>query len=327
MLFAVEKLCKKLNYTGIGMFEFKFNETIQEWILIEVNARFWGSLPLAIYAGVDFPKLYAQVLLGLKAQNKLTYKIPAYGRSLSSDIYDMKNEFDVLRDKAGLKTASAKAIKRLISFGNILLGREKIDSFSWKDSGPFGSEVYQLIEGKVTRQRFVSAHQKRKRIEQLKLVLRKPIDNVFFVCYGNIMRSPFAEHLFRDKLNKQNSQHDFEIDSFGFHQITERRAKAESIEVAQKWGINLEPHRSKLLTATHIDNKTLIVIFDKKNEYFLNAFYPAANVVYLADLVDKTKPPLMEISDPYGHTEATLMDCYRQIDNGLDSLLQMMDQR
>ena len=51
---ATEKLMRRLNYTGVAMVEFKINPESNDWIFIEINGRFWGSLPLAFCSGLDF---------------------------------------------------------------------------------------------------------------------------------------------------------------------------------------------------------------------------------------------------------------------------------
>lgn len=51
------KILRKLRWTGIAMVEFKIDRDQHVARLLEVNARFWGSLQLAIYSGVDFPYL------------------------------------------------------------------------------------------------------------------------------------------------------------------------------------------------------------------------------------------------------------------------------
>ncbi|MBN1602859.1 MAG: ATP-grasp domain-containing protein [Chitinispirillaceae bacterium] len=51
-----KKLLKALNWNGIAMVEFKRDRNRNNIpVLMEINARFWGSLQLAIDAGVDFP--------------------------------------------------------------------------------------------------------------------------------------------------------------------------------------------------------------------------------------------------------------------------------
>ena len=48
-------LLDKLEWTGSAMVEFKYNEEKKQAWFIEINARYWGSLPLPIAAGLDLP--------------------------------------------------------------------------------------------------------------------------------------------------------------------------------------------------------------------------------------------------------------------------------
>ncbi|HLY09124.1 MAG TPA: ATP-grasp domain-containing protein [Planctomycetota bacterium] len=52
---------RELRWTGVAMVEFKKND---EYRLMEVNPRFWGSLPLATRAGVNFPSLVCRRAMG-----------------------------------------------------------------------------------------------------------------------------------------------------------------------------------------------------------------------------------------------------------------------
>lgn len=46
-----------LGWEGVAMMEYRWNPEDGRFALIEMNGRFWGSLHLALYAGVDFPAL------------------------------------------------------------------------------------------------------------------------------------------------------------------------------------------------------------------------------------------------------------------------------
>ena len=50
-----EKILRALDWFGVAMVEFRYDPRDGLPKLMEINPRFWGSLPLAIYAGVDFP--------------------------------------------------------------------------------------------------------------------------------------------------------------------------------------------------------------------------------------------------------------------------------
>ncbi len=60
-----ERLMAALRWSGVAMVEYKWDPDTQRHWLMEINGRFWGSMQLAVAAGVDFPwLLYEQEILG-----------------------------------------------------------------------------------------------------------------------------------------------------------------------------------------------------------------------------------------------------------------------
>ena len=57
-------LLREMNWWGIAMVEYRIDERTGEAVLMEVNGRFWGSLQLAVDAGVNFPRLLLEVSQG-----------------------------------------------------------------------------------------------------------------------------------------------------------------------------------------------------------------------------------------------------------------------
>ena len=55
------QMLKALNWYGVAMVEWKVDPRDGEPKLMEVNPKFWGSIELAIYSGVDFPYLLYQM--------------------------------------------------------------------------------------------------------------------------------------------------------------------------------------------------------------------------------------------------------------------------
>lgn len=47
----------ELDWEGVAMLEYRWDPASDRFWLLELNARFWGSLHLALFAGVDFPRL------------------------------------------------------------------------------------------------------------------------------------------------------------------------------------------------------------------------------------------------------------------------------
>jgi predicted ATP-grasp superfamily ATP-dependent carboligase len=64
-----EMLVSALSWTGPVMVEFKIDDKDGRVLLMEINGRFWGSLPLAVKAGSDFP--YATFVLAHNEMKKL----------------------------------------------------------------------------------------------------------------------------------------------------------------------------------------------------------------------------------------------------------------
>ena len=59
------RLLDALHWTGLAMVEFKLGE--QGPRLMEINGRIWGSLPLAVKSGMDFPGRMVDLYLGSSA--------------------------------------------------------------------------------------------------------------------------------------------------------------------------------------------------------------------------------------------------------------------
>ena len=62
-------LLQKLDWHGVVMFEFKEMLSAEEQVgyrILEANPRFWGSVPLAISNGVNFPVLLCRAALDME---------------------------------------------------------------------------------------------------------------------------------------------------------------------------------------------------------------------------------------------------------------------
>lgn len=53
-----------LDWEGVAMFEYRWDPQRDTFYLLEMNGRFWGSLHLALHAGVDFPRLLVDAFFG-----------------------------------------------------------------------------------------------------------------------------------------------------------------------------------------------------------------------------------------------------------------------
>jgi len=101
------ELVRKLKWCGIAMVEWKLDPRDNRPKLMEINPRFWGSLELAVRAGVNFPVLYARAacdeplppppdyLVGVRCRWIVPGDILRY---LSSPRHEREPLMDFLRD-------------------------------------------------------------------------------------------------------------------------------------------------------------------------------------------------------------------------------------
>jgi len=82
---CVEKILNELDWTGVAMFEFKGNYKEKASFFIEMNCRFWGSLPVALHSGNRFPHLLLKVLKN-ETVEQVDYKEHVLAQWLQADI-------------------------------------------------------------------------------------------------------------------------------------------------------------------------------------------------------------------------------------------------
>lgn len=70
---AALAILKELQWQGVAMVEFRIRPDGRP-VFLEVNGRFWNSLPLAVYAGADFPKLLAEMAEFGEVKSSYAYK-------------------------------------------------------------------------------------------------------------------------------------------------------------------------------------------------------------------------------------------------------------
>lgn len=78
-------LLRELRWSGPAMIEFKVDNRDGRAKLMEINGRFWGSLPLAVMAGVDFPWLYFCQVTGTALPAASPYREGMVSRHLVGD--------------------------------------------------------------------------------------------------------------------------------------------------------------------------------------------------------------------------------------------------
>ncbi len=88
-----KRLLQAMDWRGVAMVEFKRDRKTGEYKLLEINPRFWGSLPLALHCRVNFPVYQAQLALGLTPQTESSYPIGRKMRFFFPDLLAVIEQF------------------------------------------------------------------------------------------------------------------------------------------------------------------------------------------------------------------------------------------
>ena len=137
---------------------------------------------------------------------------------------------------------------------------------------------------------------------------------ILFLCHGNICRSPMAQFVLADKVNKLGRSADFEIESKalsneevgnGIHYGTKA--------IFKKYHIPYREHYASRFTKEDYEYYDHIILMDHSNRYLIDRFIPYDKDHKISMLLKR------DIEDPWcsGDFEKT----YRDIDEGCDKLL------
>ena len=132
--------------------------------------------------------------------------------------------------------------------------------------------------------------------------------NILFICLGNICRSPIAEEIFRQHVERAGRTADFPlIDSAGMIDHEGELADVRMRKHAAAHGYHLS-HRSRPMKAEDFDTFDRIVAMDADNLRRLRALCPdealMSKVVLLSDFLTE-HPDQHSIPDPYyGESDA-----------------------
>lgn len=117
MVESALKLLQRVKWHGVAMVEFKVDAADQLPMLMEINGRFWGSLQLAVDAGVNFPLLLLNMAMGRpETVPENGYRIGVKSRWLLGDLDQLLMRI-LKNDRAlNLPPGAPSKLRSLISF-------------------------------------------------------------------------------------------------------------------------------------------------------------------------------------------------------------------
>jgi len=146
------------------------------------------------------------------------------------------------------------------------------------------------------------------------------------VCLGNICRSPLAEGILQHKALKLGA--DITVDSAGtgaFH--IGKKPDVRSIEVANKFGIDISNQRARQFKATDFYKYDLILAMDKSNLHNIRQLAPDENLKEKAQLILDYTPNSKnhEVPDPYYGENDGFLDVYTMLNEACDNILKKLE--
>jgi predicted ATP-grasp superfamily ATP-dependent carboligase len=143
------RLLDALDWSGVAMIECKRDRSTGRAVVMEVNGRFWGSLQLAIDAGVDFPALLLRCVAGETVPLCRDYRVGVRSRWFWGDVDHL---YMRLR---GDGTRVGSRLQALRDFLRVAPGRDRSEVWRWRDPIPFIVETLQWLGALHTRPRLI----------------------------------------------------------------------------------------------------------------------------------------------------------------------------
>lgn len=320
---AVQKIVAATRFTGVAMFEFKLDAASGSWVLLEVNARPWGSMPLPLALGIDFPLRWYRLLVDGEETTPRTYRAGIYQRNL---VPDMRQILTTAKDCPSPIARMLYFLRAVSELRRVAVGREHLDALVADDPAPGFHELFGAVAGgagrligKLPFSRGVARWRDRARLRRVIREARGAPAVVLLLCSGNICRSPFAAELLRRSLF-DHARH-VEVVGAGLLPRNGACSPEAAVIAAGSRGIDLTAHRSAYLSEREVKRASLIVLFDRHNWHHLRARHPEAlqRTVMLGSFFEAGWR-MREIADPDGCDLATFEETFETIARAIAGL-------
>jgi predicted ATP-grasp superfamily ATP-dependent carboligase len=135
------------DWEGVAMVEYKVEATTGVPYLMEVNGRFWGSLQLAVDAGVDFPALLVSLALGERPAPVTSYRTGVRSRWWLGDLDHLLARLRYSPDTLALPPGSPSRGRALLDFLTLWRPDDRSEILRWDDLRPGLRETRLWLRG------------------------------------------------------------------------------------------------------------------------------------------------------------------------------------
>jgi len=138
---AGRALLDELDWHGVAMVEFLRDPRTGEFKLMEINPRFWSSLPFTVQAGVDFPLLYWAQATDREIDGPPEYEVGIAGHLLHGEALHLHS---ILAEEYPLVDRPS-FLGRSLAVAGSLLAHRRFDYLSRDDPGPFVRDLRNTV--------------------------------------------------------------------------------------------------------------------------------------------------------------------------------------
>ena len=144
---AGERLLDALDWKGVAMIECKRDSVTGRHVIMEINGRFWGSVQLAIDAGIDFPLLLVRCALGHAPVEpaEAGYRIGVRSRWFWGDVDHLYMRLTRSLARLHLADDYGSRLDAVLRFLAVHPGRDRCEVWRWSDPAPFLLETSQRL--------------------------------------------------------------------------------------------------------------------------------------------------------------------------------------
>ncbi len=141
------RLLNEFRWQGVAMVEYKVDRNDGTPYLMEINGRFWGSLQLAIDAGVDFPKQLLAAARGQQAAPVLRYRTGLRSRWWWGDVDHLLTRLRHNDEHLALPPDAPSRWRAVVEFLKFWRPGDRTEIFRVSDPLPFARESINWILG------------------------------------------------------------------------------------------------------------------------------------------------------------------------------------